>query len=233
MIHFSGLTDLPPDSRVEYEIRPADIETRKKTAEDIDGITGRTSLSGKDGLNGWSVDINMTFWRTGKYIISAWPGQSDPRYGDTKAFFVPLNDTIVNGAGKESVRGEIILNEIFPSEQSSFPVSVTPKPTPDKSINKFRPSSEFLEYKNAPAITPGEKDKYERLIADSKGFEKFKDISHGPVTVVWAYPYTGRQMISTVIGSEQSDVYGLYYADYDPKNDSLVDDGFVNRKKYW
>jgi hypothetical protein len=65
------------------------------------------------------------------------------------------------------------------------------------------------------------------------GFEKFKDYSHGPVTVVWAYPYTGTQRMSTVIGSEQSDVYGLYYAYYDPKSDSLVDDGFVNWKRYW
>lgn len=131
MIRFFGLTGLPTDSRVVFEIRPADIETRKKTAEDIDGITGRTSISGKDGLKGWLVDINMTFWRTGKYIINVWPEQSDPRYGDMKAFFVPLNDTIVNGAGKESASGEIILNEIFPSEQSSFPVSVTPEPTPE------------------------------------------------------------------------------------------------------
>ena len=131
MIHFSGLTGLPVDSRVMYEIWPANIATRKKTAEDIDGISGRTFTSGKDGLSLWSIDVNMTFWRPGKYIVRTWPEQSDPRYGDTKTFFLPLNDTIANGAGKESVSGEIILYEIFPSEQSSFQVSVTPKPTPE------------------------------------------------------------------------------------------------------
>jgi len=102
-----------------------------------------------------------------------------------------------------------------------------------KSISKFNPGSEFLDYMNAPAITQNEKDQCQRLIANSKGFEKFKDISQGPTNVGWAYPYTGKQRISTVVGSEKSDTYGLYYAYVDPESDSILDEGFVNWKKYW
>jgi hypothetical protein len=102
-----------------------------------------------------------------------------------------------------------------------------------KSINKIHQSSEFLDYMNAPAITQNEKDQCQRLITDSKGFEKFKDIYQGPTNVVWAYPYSGKQRISTVVGSETSDTYGLYYAYVDPEHGSIIDEGFVNWKKYW
>jgi hypothetical protein len=233
MIHISGLTDLPVNSGVMYEIWPADSTTRKKTVDDIEGISGRTFTYGKEGLTVWSVDLNLTVWRPGKYIINAWPEKSDPRNGDRKTFFLPLNDTIRNGLGKDSGTGEVILDEISPSELSSLPISVTPERTPDKSFNTTNSSSEFLAYMNAPVITRNEKDQCQRLIADSKGFKKFKDISQGPTSVTWAYPYTGKQMISTIVGTDTSDVYGLYYAHIDPKNGSVLDEGFVDWKKYW
>lgn len=130
VIHLSGLTDLPVGSGVMYEIWPANITMRKKTVDDIEGISGRTFASVEEGLTVWSIDVNLTAWRPGKYIIIAWPEESDPRYGDRKMFFIPLNDTVSNGLGKDSGTGEIILYTIAPSEQSSLPVSITPKSTP-------------------------------------------------------------------------------------------------------
>ena len=102
-----------------------------------------------------------------------------------------------------------------------------------KSVNESPPSSEFLDYMNAPAITQGEKDQCLRLLEGSKNFSKFRDISHGPVTVRWAYPYTGNLILSTVVGSETTDPCGLYSAEIDPKNDSIVFEGLLDWKKYW
>lgn len=102
-----------------------------------------------------------------------------------------------------------------------------------KPINGFNQSREFLDYMNAPAITQNEKDQSQRIITDAKGLAKFKDLSHGPVNVGWAYPYTGKQRITMVVGSEKSDTYGLYYAHYDPESNTVLDEGFVNWKKYW
>jgi hypothetical protein len=130
IIQISGMTDLPAGSGVMYEIWPANISTRKKTVEDVDGISGRTAASKGEGLTPWSITINITVWRPGKYIINAWPEESDPHYGDRKMFFIPLNDTVSNGLGKDSGTGEIILYAITPSEPSSLPVFITPKPTP-------------------------------------------------------------------------------------------------------
>jgi hypothetical protein len=130
-IQIFGFSDLPLGSGVMYEIWPANITTRKKTVDDIEGISGRTFTSRNEGLTVWSIDMNLTTWRPGKYIINAWPEKSDPRYGDRKMFFIPLNDTISNGLGKDSGTGEIFLYAITPSEQSSLSISITPKPTPD------------------------------------------------------------------------------------------------------
>jgi hypothetical protein len=130
MIQISGMTNLPAGAGVMYEVLPDNILTRKKTVEDVDGISGKTAASKGEGLTVWSVDVNLTIWRPGKYIVNAWPEESDPRYGDRKMFFIPLNDTISNGLGKDSGTGEIILNAITPSEPSSLPVFITPKPTP-------------------------------------------------------------------------------------------------------
>jgi hypothetical protein len=121
----------------------------------------------------------------------------------------------------------VTLNSLLKSKKN---ISELPS---KKTLTELNLSKEYLDYLNAPAILQSDKDRFTQLIPNSMGFEKFKDYSHGPVTVVWAYPYTGTQRMSTVIGSEQSDVYGLYYAYYDPKSDSLVDDGFVNWKRYW
>ncbi len=134
-IRISGLTHLPVGSGVMYEIWPANISTRKKTVEDVEGISGQTDSSGKEGSTFWSVDMNLTLWRPGKYIVNAWPEESDPRYGDRKMFFIRLNDTVSNGLGKDSGTGEIILYAITPSEPSSLPVSITQsqRPVPDDS----------------------------------------------------------------------------------------------------
>jgi hypothetical protein len=102
-----------------------------------------------------------------------------------------------------------------------------------KSINKSQPTSEFLEYKKAPAITQDQKDQCLRLIMKSKGFEKYRHISHGPLNVGWAYPSTGKLRISMVVGSDTSDIYGLYYTNVDPESDSIQDEGFVDWTKYW
>lgn len=102
-----------------------------------------------------------------------------------------------------------------------------------KSFNDSRPPGEFLDYMNAPATTRDQKDQCLRLITKSKGFEKFRNISQGPVSVTWAYPYTGNLIISMVVGSDTSDTYGLYSAEIDPESDCIVDEGFLDWKKYW
>ena len=130
MICLSGQTSLPAGSEILYEIWPANITIRKKTTDEILGISGRTITSGINGSRVWSSDLNLTSWNNGEYIINAWPEQSDPRYGDRKIFFLPVNDTIINGAGRNSGNSEIILNEVSISEVSPVPVSMTPAPTP-------------------------------------------------------------------------------------------------------
>lgn len=118
------------------------------------------------------------------------------------------------------------------SKYSKFSKTINEFQSP-KPINGFNQSREFLDYMNAPAITQNEKDQSQRIITNAKGLAKFRDISHGPVNVGWAYPYTGKQRITTVFGSEKSDTYGLYYAHYDPESNTVLDEGFVNWKKYW
>lgn len=130
LIHLSGLTTLPAGSAVLYEIWPANVVARKKTTDEIQGISGKTFASKENESTVWSVDLNRSSLPDGKYIIIAWPEEFDIRYGDKKEFFLPLNETITHGAGRVSVNGEIILAEVSPSESSSVPVSMTPRPTP-------------------------------------------------------------------------------------------------------
>jgi len=77
----------------------------------------------------WSVDLDIASWKNGEYIVNAWPEQSDPLYGDRKKFTLPLEDSIRTGTGKDAGNGEIILNEVIPSELPSVPDSITPLPT--------------------------------------------------------------------------------------------------------
>lgn len=130
IIRISGISGLSGNSSVIYDVWPADIIARKMTADEVTGLSGRTSVSGEDG--GWAVNLNMGSFGSGKYIVNAWPEQSGDDYGDRKVFFIPLNETVSRGAGWESGTGEIILNEIPPSEVSQIPLSKTPIPTPDQ-----------------------------------------------------------------------------------------------------
>ena len=87
MIHLSGKTSLPVGSGILYEIWPADLTTRKNTADEIVGISGTSITSGIKESRVWSADLDLASWNNGEYIINAWPEQSDPRYGDRKIFF--------------------------------------------------------------------------------------------------------------------------------------------------
>ncbi|OPX65330.1 MULTISPECIES: hypothetical protein [unclassified Methanoregula] len=102
-----------------------------------------------------------------------------------------------------------------------------------KTISQLDLPKEYLEYLNAPAISPENKDQAAAICTNSTGFSKFRDLTHGQISVVWAYPYTGKQRISTVVGSSASDTYGLYYAYVNPEDGSILDEGFLNWKKYW
>jgi len=143
-IHFSGLTTLPAGSTVLYEIWPANVVARKKTTDEIQGISGKTFASEENESTVWSVDLNLSSLPEGKYIIIAWPEEPVASYSDKKEFFLPLKETITHGAGRVSVNGKIILAEVSPSEASLVPVSITPRPTPegDNSTHVEDPDSE-------------------------------------------------------------------------------------------
>jgi hypothetical protein len=129
-IHISGLTTIPGGSPVLYEVWPANVIARKATADEIFGISGKTFAYIENKSTVWSIDLNRSSLPGGNYIIIAWPEESEARYGDRKEFFLPLNETITHGSGRVSVNGVIILAELSPSEASSVPVSMTPRPTP-------------------------------------------------------------------------------------------------------
>ncbi|NMB77741.1 MAG: hypothetical protein GYA23_01440 [Methanomicrobiales archaeon] len=115
-----GVTDLPEGSAIRYEIISARINDRKKGSGDIDMITGVTLAQKKGSIIFWSGAINCTSWYGGKYFITAFPEKNDTRYGDSKEFYLPLNETISRGAGNDAGDGEIILNELLPSQVSTI-----------------------------------------------------------------------------------------------------------------
>ncbi|WP_048110963.1 hypothetical protein [Methanoregula formicica] len=133
IIRLSGQANLTTGSAILYEIWPANISMRKKTASEIMGSAGKTTCYQQNGSAVWSVTMDMGSWDRGGYVMNAWPEQNDPRYGDRKIFFIPINDTISNGAGTSSGNGEILLTSLSPSETSGYLVSVTPHLTPDRS----------------------------------------------------------------------------------------------------
>jgi hypothetical protein len=129
-IRISGRTDLPAGSVILYEIWPDTIFQREKAAEEIYGSAGTTTSYEQNGSIIWSVNADAGSWDMGGYIVNAWPQKTDPRFGDRKKFFLPVIDTILNGAGKDSGKGEILLIPLSPSGTAGNGVSVTPLPTP-------------------------------------------------------------------------------------------------------
>ena len=130
-IRLSGSADLLSGSAILYEVWPENAVTLKKTTDEISGVSGRTLTYTRNASVVWSVDLDTASWKNGEYVVNAWPEQLDPLYGDRKKFTLPLEDSIRTGTGKDAGNGEIILNEVIPSELSSVPDSITPLPTPD------------------------------------------------------------------------------------------------------
>jgi len=129
-IRLFGRADFPPGSAILYEVWPKNAVAPKKTTEEISGVSGRTLAYSRNESVVWSVDVDTGSWKNGEYIVNAWPEQSDPLFGDRKKFSLPLVDTIGTGAGKDAGNGEIILNEVIPSNVNSVPGSLPPYPTP-------------------------------------------------------------------------------------------------------
>jgi hypothetical protein len=120
-INLSGSAILPGGSGLLYEIWPGTIDARKSSDGTIDGISGLVYVHDGAASGTWSVDLDLTAWKPGKYIIIVWPvDQSDPWYGDKKVFFLPLNDTLNQGAGRLSGTGELLLNEPASSDIVDF-----------------------------------------------------------------------------------------------------------------
>ncbi len=69
--------------------------------------------------------------------------------------------------------------------------------------------------------------------AAHKTFGDYLRGSHGPLTIAWAYPYTGDIRLSMPVGSLSSDEYGLAYAIVDIDNRSIPSEGFVDWHTYW
>jgi hypothetical protein len=134
ILDLSGKANLTAGSAILYEIWPANISMRKKTTDEITGSAGITTCYEQNGSVVWSVNIDIGSLDKGGYIINAWPEQFDPRYGDRKMFFIPLNDTISNGAGtyfrNDFGNYKILLISLTRSTTPNTPVSVTPLLTP-------------------------------------------------------------------------------------------------------
>lgn len=130
ILDISGKANLTAGSTILYEIWPVNISMRKKTTDEITGSAGTTTCYEQNGSVVWSINIDIGSLDKGGYIINAWPEQFEPRYGDRKMFFIPLNDTISNGAGRYSKNGEILLTSLTCSTTPDTLVSVTPLLTP-------------------------------------------------------------------------------------------------------
>jgi hypothetical protein len=102
---------------------------------------------------------------------------------------------------------------------------------PKKLPTPYTPSKEFLDYINAPAITQEQKDNALKIASTSDVFKQYIKYPHGPINVVWSYPYTGAIHMSTIIDSETSQVYGLLSLNID--NGMVKNAGFSNWRNYW
>lgn len=108
-------------------------------------------------------------------------------------------------------------------------------------INRFNPSKEFLEYMNAPSLTLDEKREAVKITGSSaaglagtqKKFGDYLNSSHGPMTILWAYPYSGDIYLSMTVGSPASDEYGLAYAIVNVDNATVLSEGFTDWHTYW
>ena len=140
-IRLFGRADLPPGFAILYEVWPKNAVALKKTTEEISGVSGRTLAYSRNESVVWSVDVDTGSWKNGEYIVNAWPEQSDPLFGDRKKFSLPLVDTIGTGAGKDAGNGEIILNEVIPSNVNSVSGSLPSYPTPVVAASAQPPSA--------------------------------------------------------------------------------------------
>ena len=95
------------------------------------------------------------------------------------------------------------------------------------------PDREYLDYANAPALTSGQKEMAIRIASTSKKFQAYLDGPHGPITAMWAYPYTGIVRLSVTTGSATSPEYGLVSVTVDPARGLPGNVSFVDWKKYW
>lgn len=113
----------------------------------------------------------------------------------------------------------------------------------------FGPSKDFTEYTNAPSITGIQKIDALMIASTStlnshlssaanagvthKNFGDYLRSSHGPITIEWAYPYTGNVRLSIPVGSLSSNEYGLAYALVNIDNMSIRSEGFVDWHEHW
>jgi hypothetical protein len=113
----------------------------------------------------------------------------------------------------------------------------------------FGPSKDFTDYINTPSITGIQKIDALMIASTStlnshlssaanagvphKNFGDYLRSSHGPITIEWAYPYTGNVRLSMPVGSLSSNEYGLAYALVNIDNRSILSDGFVDWREYW
>jgi hypothetical protein len=103
----------------------------------------------------------------------------------------------------------------------------------DKGFIQYTPSKEFIDYINAPVITPDQKDVAQKIVEGSAIFQEYASSPRGETTCVWAYPYTRTLHLSAVVGSPGSDSYGLIWFDVDPRSGAIQKEGFSNWMKYW
>ncbi len=103
----------------------------------------------------------------------------------------------------------------------------------EKAPISYVPSKEFLDYKNAPAITQEQKDAALKIASTSDIFKNNTKYPHGSINFVWAYPYSGTMHLSTTVNSETSQVYGQMWFDIDINSGNVLNAGFSNWRKYW
>ena len=101
------------------------------------------------------------------------------------------------------------------------------------SYTHYTPSKEYIDYINAPVITPEQKVLVQNALETTDVFKKYADVPRKEPTYAWAYPYSGKIYVSTIIGSSSSEVYGLLWSDIDAHTGKIQDYGFSNWNKYW
>ncbi|WP_292370506.1 hypothetical protein [Methanoregula sp. UBA64] len=128
---------------------------------------------------------------------------------------------------------------------------IIPKEELSKKISTvhFSPSKNFTGYSDAPSITGIQKidalmiaststrDSHLSSAANAgaihKKFGDYLKSSHGPITIEWAYPYTGIIRLSMPVGNLSSNEYGLAYAIVNIDTQSILSEGFVDWHNYW